>query len=442
MSRHTDVSLLLGLARSSIEPPLHSYLIGYGDRGVGCTAVRDHLLATAAVIGDGRSRVALVALDLLALNEGTVREIARAVHRRTGIAEDAVLLACSHTHCGPMTFAIPENRRHERRWVRELRRRIADTVARAAGAPPERVSLHHGLGSTDIGFQRRVKNAEGRVDFGVAPEGPHDHDLHVLQLRGSDGRARATVVCATCHPTVLDPALNAASAEWPGTMRARVEAATRAPCLFLQGGCGDMGPDHEWDEHDDEVLEETGRRVAREVLSVCRSGLEPDTTSTVGAARGRAALPLVLDPPGPDGRRLTYQERLAALTGVPWPLVDPLLDTRYPWHNSLRLREDGGFEVPLELSALRLGDVAVVAHGAETFCEVGMAVKTASPAPHTVFAGYSNGMIGYLPTERAHHDGGYEVDMVPYLYRLPGRFAPQSAEIAVDASVKLAKSLF
>ena len=264
----------------------------------------------------------------------------------------------------------------------------------------------------------------------------------MLQFVGRDGRPRATVVCATCHPTVLNPVINAASSEWPGAMRARVEAATRAPCLFLQGGCGDIGPDHDWNEHDDEVLEETGRRIALDALSVCREGLEPSRTSVVGAARARAALPLGLDPPGPGGRRATYQEHLAALTGVPSPLVDLLLDTRYPWHNRLRLREDGGFEVPLEISALRLGDAAVLGQGAETFCEVGMAVKAASPAPHTLFAGYSNGMIGYLPTEQAHHDGGYEVDMVPYLYRLPGRLAPQSARIAVDVSSALLKSLF
>ena len=442
MSPNTDARLQLGLARSSIEPPLHSYLIGYGDRGLGCTAVRDHLLATAAVIGDGESRAALVALDLLALNEHTASDLAAAIHRRTGIDEDAVFFACSHTHCGPMTFAIPENRRHERRWVEELHARIADTVARAAHAHPEAVSLRHGKGRTSIGFQRRVKNAQGRVDFGIDPDGPCDSDLHVLQFVGRDGRPRATVVCATCHPTVLDPVINAASSEWPGAMRARVEAATRAPCLFLQGGCGDIGPDHDWNEHDDEVLEETGRRIALEALSVCREGLEPSRTSVVGAARARATLPLVLDPPGPGGRRPTYQEHLAALTGVPSPLVDPLLDTRYPWHNRLRLREDGGFEVPLEISALRLGDVAVLGQGAETFCEVGMAVKAASPAPHTLFAGYSNGMIGYLPTEQAHHDGGYEVDMVPFLYRLPGRFAPQSAQIAVDASAALLKTLF
>jgi len=49
----------------------------------------------------------------------------------------------------------------------------------------------------------------------------------------------------------------------------------------------------------------------------------------------------------------------------------------------------------------------------ELFTEIGQAVRRASPYPHTFFFGYSNGLLGYLPTAEAHRQGGYEPTTSP-----------------------------
>jgi len=68
-------SLLAGVARRIISPPKGIFLIGYGDRTKGNLGVHDDLTATALILDDGTARVAIVALDMLAINEFIVDRV-------------------------------------------------------------------------------------------------------------------------------------------------------------------------------------------------------------------------------------------------------------------------------------------------------------------------------------------------------------------------------
>jgi hypothetical protein len=49
------------------------------------------------------------------------------------------------------------------------------------------------------------------------------------------------------------------------------------------------------------------------------------------------------------------------------------------------------------------------------FCEISNEIRERSPFPYTFYYGYTNGWLGYLPTEKAFQHGGYEVEVVsPY----------------------------
>ena len=98
--------------------------------------------------------------------------------------------------------------------------------------------------------------------------------------------------------------------------------------------------------------------------------------------------------------------------------------------------------MPLEVQALRIGDVGAAGLGAEAFHALGLALRDGSPARHTVVCGYANGLVGYLPTAEAHRQGGYEVDVAPYLYRMPGRLAASSGGRAVERGLALLRGLW
>ena len=46
----------------------------------------------------------------------------------------------------------------------------------------------------------------------------------------------------------------------------------------------------------------------------------------------------------------------------------------------------------------------------EVFVHIGQEIARRSPFPHTVALGYSNGLLGYVPTADAYALGGYEVN--------------------------------
>ena len=86
-----------------------------------------------------------------------------------------------------------------------------------------------------------------------------------------------------------------------------------------------------------------------------------------------------------------------------------------------------------ELTLIRIGDIALVGFPGEPFAEIGVAVKQGSPFGHTLYSGYTNDYLGYLPIDAARPDGGYEVETTP--------FAPGSADAVIEASLALLRDL-
>lgn len=429
-----------GLARAIVTPPRGTYLIGYGDRSGGCRSVHDDLTATALVLDDGARQLVIIALDMLALNERIVARVRTGIAERWQIPGEQVMICCSHTHSGPIAYADVNSKRKNRRFINGL---VDKLVAIAGRALDERVpaTTAWGQGEAHMAINRRQLLPDGTVTIGVNPDGPVDRSLNVIQVRRRDRKQPiVTLINLACHATVLGPSSKAVSAEWPGAMRREVEAATGAPCMFIQGATGDLNPNHEWGEDDLEAMERFGRQVAEQVLCTA-AALDPFTPTPLQARRELAWLPIVPQM-RPDGRRpFTYQEVLSRYTKLPRFLVDSILNARYPWKTTLEQR-GGRWHTPMEIQAFRLGDCALIAHAAETLHEIGAAIKTGSPAPITLFAGYSNGSIGYLPTTAAHAQGGYEVELSPYIYRLPGLLDPGCEALVTGQSLHMLQALW
>jgi hypothetical protein len=121
------------------------------------------------------------------------------------------------------------------------------------------------------------------------------------------------------------------------------------------------------------------------------------------------------------------------------------------WAKILKDSVDAGIRsasVPLNLQAFKIGDIAFATAAAETLVELGLGVKKASPFPNTIFLGYSNGCIGYLPPAEAYPPGGWspwETYSIPDLlfqsYQLPMALDPGCGQKVVDSSVALLKAL-
>ena len=88
----------------------------------------------------------------------------------------------------------------------------------------------------------------------------------------------------------------------------------------------------------------------------------------------------------------------------------------------------------MPIQAMRIGCAALIAIPVEAFSEIGVAVKNSSPAQQTLFSGYSNGYMGYMPMADAYEEGGYEVDTTP--------MAAGAAEETIEACSEAVQALW
>ena len=79
-------------------------------------------------------------------------------------------------------------------------------------------------------------------------------------------RVLATLVNYACHPTTLAFENTLVSPDYPGAMRELIERETGAPCIFLQGASGDLGP-REGFVGDVAVADRNGRQLGFAALA-------------------------------------------------------------------------------------------------------------------------------------------------------------------------------
>jgi neutral ceramidase len=466
--------LLAGVARVVITPPVGIHLTGFAGRPPS-TGVHDDLTATALVLaeggagdageaqgaqgaaGDARRRVALLALDLLGVQgESLVPAIKDRLHEVTGIPPERVFLNCSHTHYGPVLAPAREGGEDAiaERYRSTLPDYLAGVVA-TAGEALRPVTLAAARGAVRVGINRRERRPDGRIILGQNPEGTLDSEVLVWRFDAADGpevepgaplgwprRAGepvAVVVNYACHGVSLGSRVRQVSADFPGVTRDVVEQLVGGKALYLQGAAGNINPalmGSDWD-HPRRLGHALGAEAAKAALTA-----QPVSAVPLRVARETLELPALIPESVEAGRERVAlleaeQARLEqrgsdAGAGARWWAAQRLERAR----QGLAALETGQPLPPVtgEVAALRLGEAAVVTCPGELFCEIGMAIKQASPFPWTAMAAYTDGTVGYLPTRAAYPEGGYEVDSAC-------RVNPEAGEMVEAAGLRLLRSL-
>lgn len=228
------MKLLAGASEIVITPPVGVPLLGTIQRSTG---VHDDLYARALVLESGGTRVALVCLDLIALDFTLVDDLRRAIEGRTGIS--ALLMNCSHTHSAPFTvrwssvgwrtFCTESSA-----WRAELIERVSRVVEQAAaGMSP--ASLAVGRAPAQVGFNRRFPAASG-ITMKPYPQGIVVPWVDVLRVDGMGGETIAIVFSHAAHPVIIHGASRLISADYPGyaVQAVRAHFGPKTVALFAQ----------------------------------------------------------------------------------------------------------------------------------------------------------------------------------------------------------------
>jgi hypothetical protein len=99
----------------------------------------------------------------------------------------------------------------------------------------------------------------------------------------------------------------------------------------------------------------------------------------------------------------------------------------------------GGREATIEIQAIRIADVNIVAINGELFSRFTTMLRE-RVGENLFVVGYANAAFGYIPTREAYAEGGYEVDQAHFFYN---SFRPVAGtlEMLVDRAAELVKSL-
>lgn len=378
----------VGAAKIEITPPLEVGILmsSVERKWAPFEGIRMPLYARALLVEGEGERVAVVALDLLTVAGRAVR--GREAFRRRILAASGgvvspsrLVLASTHTHSAPDSMALTDLYRTTpfREWTNELVERVAEAL-REAAARLTPACLRVASGKAEgLSLNRRLHRSRGvpEIPRRLAKEEDHslDESINVAMFFGKEERPLALLVNATCHP-VHEMCIPLISGDYPGVLSRELES--RFPgsvCLFLNGAAGNVNPYTV--SGGAECAERHGLRLVEESLSALDMGREIETF-THRFCREGVSLPL------------------RTMKGTP---------------SRRRLRAD--------IVAWRLGDAAFLFLPGEPFVETGWAIKRASPFPWTAVVGYAEDSIGYIPTEIAFEEGGYETG--PGRWSLLGR---------------------
>ncbi len=380
-------------AKADITPATHEIMWGFENRLTPASGTIDPLYARVLVLEAGKTRLAIVTLDLgRTFGPASLERLRESAGRTAGIS--CLLVAASHTHSAPVVRDVNPNGPPE--WERIALEKIERAIDEAAGHLRE-AKIGSGMGHIDIGHNRLQPIPDGSIRWFERnperrPTSPVDTTVTVLRIDAADGAPLAVLVGYACHPVVFGSDNQRYSADFPAVMNRAVEEQMggSAMSFFLQGGSGDINPYYavtriadgasKWRDWTGERL---GREAARVAETIHTEAVADPSIEFVEESltfrlrwnpeRFRAALEKFLGPKGIE------------LYGAP---VAP--------------------EFQVSTTTVLIGKkIAIATFPGEPFVNFQIDWRVRCPVPTAILMGYTNGYYGYFPTIRAAANNGY-----------------------------------
>ncbi len=470
-----------GAAACVVDPPLGLPMAGVVRREGPATSRLGPLEVTAAAFSCGATRVILCGVDTVGIQAPEADELRARVALATGANPAGILLNWNHTHHAPpggrsasgmLGERDPIPSREVLAYIDYLHARIVE-ACRLASQRLEPARIRWGLGRLDAAINRRQRDPDGKVRrIGWNPDGLVDPSVPVLQALRPDDSAIATVVSYGCHTVTTGIEYLGYSPDYPGPLRDYIRQATGGECVFLQGAGGNIMPRIAF-EGTDGAMRRLGVRLGVEAthaiadrpawagrlkeiafgsgtgLALFRWERLEEPAPKLAACEEEVEFPLLplptLEEIAALIKKSEHEIDEAAKKGATEGELRVLRFHGVNWARRIEQELRSGHprtSVRGSIHAVRIGDGAIVTGPGEVFTEIGMAVKERSPADVTLYAGYTNGVVSYLPTAAEYPLGGYETVYANKPFGLPSQVAPDCERILVETGVRLVRSLF
>jgi len=384
-------SFRVAVVKKNISPSSPKQLLGYGARL--STGIHDSIYHRIIVLDDGSTQFFLISTEVCLMSPSEYDHVAGILQKKLGIQPVNFWWSVTHTHSAP-EVGVPglaeafmgDRYKHpvDTAYTDFIEKSLIEGIQEARQKlEPARLGV--GWGYSQANINRRAIDVDGRASLGLNPDGPVDRRIGLLRLEKADRSPLALIVNYPIHGTVLGQENVEISGDVTGMVANYVEHQTGVPVLFINGAAGNLAPIYSVYPNPraghlsqfrvllgDKILE------ANNKLAVTSDSIKLFT----GA----------LTVEGPRKAQLGWPAYLDAYS-----------------HSG----QNGNNTVKLPIRFLRINEeVAIWSAPLELFCEISNEIRDRSPFPYTFYYGYTNGWLGYLPTENEWKHGGYEVEVV------------------------------
>ena len=439
-----NASLAVGYADIDITPPLGGSMPGYFTERLS-TGILDPLLAKVLVLTEGKTTLAIVALDLIGLEAPEVNLLREAVTQRTGIPKDHIFVHCTHTHTGaetPDRFTSDADKiipgfgvgKVNQEWVAALPGKVAEAVEKAikAKTPQTQVTLGTAQENT-VAFIRRYVMKDGTIRTNpgrnnpdvVRPNGTIDPVVTVLSFES----AKTLLINYGLHLDCIGGTQYSADYPYHITQTVKESLGSDWNVLYLNGCNGNINHINVNDADQKSGYEESrriGRTLAQAALAA-RKTAKPFLIDRLDARTEIVQCPIRKVPP--DVQKQAEQD------------VEAKIDMSK--RNFNELHASGAYILsrtqdkthPAEIIAFRIGSLGLVGLPAEVFVEIKREIQKDSPLKPTLVINLTGGAMGYMPHPKGYEEGGYEAGYIS------ARYDPVTPTRWIQSSVNLLKEL-
>ena len=377
-------NLQAGAAKVIITPQTPIPMSGYGGRNEPFKGVHDDVYARIVVFNDGKNKAAIISAEIVGISNTFWQEVTEAIEKKYGIKKEFVFLCAVHNHNGPSTNVYNEsNTPGVHAYTKELKDKLLATTGMALKNMVP-VNIGVGKGQCKMNINRRAQNGKGQISLGRNPYGPCDQEVGVLRIEDKAGKPVSIIMNWPCHATVLGPKNYMISGDWPGAASQYVEKEFSdnfvAPVTI--GASGDINPIY-------------GPHIDFESNSAYAFGRE-----AIGEDLAKESMRVAKEMKTFSSGMINATQRIVSI-----PSKENEVPGRFQQPNS---SQAGTLQI--RLSAMRIGNIILTGVSGEVFNEISVKMRKQSPYTNTFMITHCNGSSGYLVTEVAYGEGGYEVN--------------------------------
>ena len=395
--------LHLGVGRRDITPEIGARLFGYQDN-VYSKSVNDQLTVDAFFFKQGEASSLIVSATIALFDDDLADMIRKTIEAETGIPYSNIIIAATHTHSGPYTASgVALGVRNHEYCNEFLTPRILEAVSEAK-ANAEAVTVGYSVGESYAAVNRREHTEDGRVKLGQNKDGVFNPKMTVISFKTASGATKATLIHYGMHGTASGMNTEI-TRDWSGVMINRIEDISGAPCAFIGGPEGDVGPrlSNGRTAGNITLMKELGEIAAGDAADIY-SRLDNFVDAELKCLSSSITLPVKPRLPldfVKDELEKYMQERLVSI-GLYWK--DHYTRVRDSYFNGY-VEVDSHTE---EQTLIKIGNIVFIAVPYELFAEIGMNIQKGYDDLIVLPIANANGNRGYFPTEKEIPLGGYE----------------------------------